>query len=206
MNISFLRSRVFHLAALTLLIVLLLLFYNGRAPQAEDNESASSNGKAFKAAIVDVEAVFKEAKVFIDIQSQIEGKANNLQEKATATQEDLQKRHQDLESQKTALSQSAYDSKMQALKDEFEKISRETYKEKLSIDHAYKKALKEVDDNFSDMITNYSKKNGIHIIFNKSQTVYSDDALDITDDVMGMLNSAMPSYSVTFEVVEDIDS
>lgn len=204
MNVNFLKNKIFQIATLTLLIAVVFFFYNEKTPSAEKHGSDESNG--LHIVILDVETIFREAKVFVDVQSQIEAKATKLQESASATQEKLQKKHKDLESQKTALSQSVFESKMQDLKEEFEQVSREAYKEKLSIDRAYKKSLKDIDDKFSEMITEYSEKNTVHLILNKSQTVYNDDNLEITEEVKNMLDSAMPSYSVTFEAVENLDS
>ena len=196
---NILRNKFFHLGVLTLLIAFFFMFYNEKAPHAESNDSSVS------IAVLDAERIFKESKVFGHIQSQLEERAGNLQAENTTKQEDLQARHQDLESKKNALSQAAYESKMQALKDEFEGVNRETYKEKLILDRAYKKSLKDVDEQFTDIIQKYAQDKDIQIVLNKAQSIYADPTLDVTDEIKGMLDSKMPSYKINFDDFKEVE-
>lgn len=198
-KISLLKNKFVHLGILTALIVAIFFFYNEKSPHAGDESNVD-----LKVAVVDAERIFKESKVFNDIQSQVESKASQLQESATKQQEGLQSKHKALEAQKTALSQQAYEEGMTKLKAEFEHVNREAYKEKLSIDRAYKGALRDMDEKFSQIVTEFANAHGYSLIINKMQTVYSAASMDVTNDIKGLLDSKHSKYPLTFTKVEDI--
>lgn len=203
---NILKSKLFQVLVLTGLIAAVFFIYNEKAPYAESDEMAS-NGSHDSLHIVclDVERIFQEAKVFTDIQAQMEKRASALQSETAEKQEKMQEKHKELEAKKNALSQQAYEDSMNKLKEEFEDANRETYKMRLVLDRAYKKSLKDLDAKFSEILEDYAKSKGYDYILNKSQVVYNPENVDITAEVKEIFDSELPSYTIKFESVEDIE-
>ncbi len=193
-----LTNRIFHFALLAVLLLTLLFLYQAKEPFAKQEASFEE----LPIAIVNTEEVFLRAKAFQDVQKQIEGKANALQQENTKKQEQLQAKHKKIESQKAALSDKALEEKITELNKEFEDINKAAYMQRLVIDRAYKNALTAIDAHFVDIINAFADDKGLKVVFNKSNIIYSDESMNITDVIVEKLDKKISSYKVNFKDVE----
>lgn len=191
---NFLKNKFFLLGAVIVIAVILIVVYLGKKPQV-----GNMNGSHLAIAIVNTEEIFSRAKAFQDIQKQVEERANALQQDNSKQQEQLQTEHKQIEAQRASLSEKAFTDKVNLLNKKYEDINKTSYMKRLVLDRAYKSAIKDIDEGFVSIVADIAKHKGLNIVLNKMHTIYTSEGLNITDEVLSILNKQFPEYKVDFE-------
>lgn len=69
-------------------------------------------------------------------------------------------------------------------------IQKLVEKRKNNLDVSFSSALGNIKIEIKNLVDEYAAKNQIYIIIPKSQTIYSDDRIEITDHILEKLNSS----------------
>ena len=111
-------------------------------------------------------------------------------------EEDLKKQESSILSQKNILSEKEYKNKINKLKDEITIYNKER-KEK--IDSVAKKKIEATASllkEINPILADYSKKNGISIIFRKKDIVLAKSNLEITTQIIELVNSKVKKINI----------
>ena len=112
------------------------------------------------------------------------------------TEKDLKKKESLILSQKNILSEKEYKNKINKLKDEITIYNKER-KEK--IDNVAKKKIEATASllkKINPILADYSKKNGISIIFLKKDIVLAKSNLEITTQIIELVNSKVKKINI----------
>lgn len=153
---------------------------------------------AAEIAIVDTNLVAEKATAVSKIREQIEKKAEDYQKDSSRKEEYFKKKYEDLEKQKATLSKEAYEKKNNELGQEFNEAQKKVQETRSTLDKAYVEAMRSFDKVFTEVVQEEAKKVGAKAVLQKTQTVYVDPSLDITDQVIESVNKKQPSASVKF--------
>tara|TARA_B100001123_G_C14938765_1_gene878785 strand:+ start:47 stop:574 length:528 start_codon:yes stop_codon:yes gene_type:complete len=113
---------------------------------------------------------------------------NNIGEFAKI-EENLKNEEISIKSQKNILSEDEYNKKINSLKN---KINNYKKKRKEKIDYVSKKKIEATSkllNEVNPILTDYSKKNGISIILKKKDIVLARSELDITQEIISLVDS-----------------
>ena len=70
---------------------------------------------------------------------------------------------------------------------------------RVSLDKASHAARLQVEESFAEIVKEEAKKRGISVVVPKMYTIYSDQDLDITSDILKLLNKKLKTVAVKFE-------
>lgn len=181
------------------LIAALAVFIFCQCAQPVDNSSSSNNNKeavpttGLKIAYVDVDSLLSNYNFYLDLAEELMRKQENYSlvlaedtKKLEADYEDFNKKVQNnvFSSRERAQSeQNRIQKKAQAIDEKTAQYSRE-----LDLENATNS--QKVSEAIDAFLKEYNKEHGYNMIITKAALLYSDEALDITADVIEGLNAA----------------
>lgn len=160
---------------------------------------ATSAAVSSTISIVDTQKILEESSGSKKIREQIDKKAEEFKNDSTKKEEYFKKKYEDLEKQKSALAKDAFEKKSAELSKEFGDAQQKVQESRGKLDKGYMEAMQKFDAAFLEAVKEAAAKNGSKIVLQKVQTIYSDDALDITADVLAAVNKKMPTVEVKFQ-------
>lgn len=163
------------------------------------NFALAANNAPLKVGVIDSRTIIEKSAAFKDVRTQIEAKFKEHQTAATKMQEDLKKRDQDLESKRTVLSKDAFEKQSSALTNEAEEANKKVYMQRMSIDQAFQEALAKIEDALLNVVAEHAKADSITLVLQKMQTLYNEEAMDISEAVAKLLDKKLPKVIVVFQ-------
>ena len=168
-------------------VIIIITFYT-IVLKAEDKSSAI--------VYINMEKVMNETNVGKSIKDQLEKihKANIT--KFNQIESELKNEEQKIFSQKNILSQDEYNKKVNIFKTKLDNYRKDR---KNKIDDATKKrveATKKILQEITPILENYSKSNDISIILRKKDIVIAKTKLDITDEIIELVNSKVKKINL----------
>lgn len=163
------------------------------------NLALAANNAPLKIGVIDSRTIIEKSAAFKDVRTQIEEKFKEHQTTATKMQEDLKKRDQDLESKRTVLSKDAFEKQSSALTNEAEEANKKVYMQRMSIDQAFQEALAKIEDALLNVVAEHAKADSITLVLQKMQTLYNEEAMDISEAVAKLLDKKLPKVIVVFQ-------
>lgn len=156
--------------------------------------AVSSLAGELSIAIIDVNKVLNESKEGTDAKARMKTRYDELQERLTTKQGELQSMRDDLEKQKIILGKEKIKEREDALDKElveFRKIVAESEKEMRDTESAY---TQEILKKIKATVDKVSKEKGFNLVVDRSGgVVYADEGLDITSEVLAILNKEYES-------------
>ncbi len=161
--------------------------------------AVSANVKAAEIGVLDVEKIVKESVAMRDIQKKISSKQDEYQKEVDKKQKELEKEQKAIESKKSALSQEAFDVKTKDFQKKIDDLKtfvdrKQNVLKKASID-----GMSKVNDEIKEIIAEIVKEKGFAVVIPTSQTLYYQDDLDISEEVLKKLNKKVTKVKVSFE-------
>lgn len=151
-----------------------------------------------KIAIIDAQKVIENSVAYQGISKEVEKKAEIYKANANRLQEKLQKKYQELEAQKSVLSNDVFNSKSEDLLKEAEISQKSTHMERITLDKAYSQAVGVLENKLLEIVQKKAQEKNINVVFAKSNTLYAESNLEITDEVLNELNSSLSEVKVDF--------
>ena len=116
-------------------------------------------------------------------------------EKLKNKQQQLQKDEKEIIQQKKLLSADEYKGKITSLRKKVSELQKERNLILETIAKKRRKARKELLDTLNPIVKNYMQEN-IKIVLDKKSILLADEGLDITKDIMGLLNKKIKSINL----------
>lgn len=155
--------------------------------------------KAGDVVIVDIQKVIDESSAAKNIRSQIKSKRDGYQKKITSEEEKLRKTDQKLSEERSLISPEAFNEKRKEFKTKLIEVQRDVQAKRSLLDESYKRAMGKVHNEVVSIIEGMSKEKGFKVAIAKSQALYSEDGLEITEEVLAKLNKRLPKVKVSIK-------
>jgi len=149
-------------------------------------------------AIVDTQKILEESTAVKDIRTQVDKKAESFKADSVKKETYFKTKYEELEKKKSVLSKEAFEKKSEELAKEFAEAQKNVQEHRGTLDKGYVEAMQKFDNAFLDTVKSVSKKHGHTLVLHKMQTIYSENALDITDEVLTGVNKRMSKVRVKF--------
>lgn len=162
--------------------------------------SAMAEG-AIKMAVVDVQYVVQKSDVAKNIKAQMDEKIQAYQKDISAKEEKLRATEKELVKQRAILKPEELNEKAKAFRKEANSVQREVEQRKRTLDAAFSKAMSTVLQEIRVVVSNIAKDNSYAVVVSKQQTVFAEQSLDITEEVLKALNSKLSKIKVDFSTV-----
>lgn len=156
------------------------------------------NAVAGNFAVVDMKQIEDGAHVMKHLKEKILHAGSQLEKSVSSETERMEKKVADLQRISSTLSAEAAEKKRSELQKEFVSVQGSLQEREKEIGEAKMKSLELVNDKVSQIATDIAKKNGYNSVLTAAFLVYYDSSLDITKDVLSVLNKEMKT--VTFSL------
>ncbi|MFQ5958065.1 MAG: OmpH family outer membrane protein [Alphaproteobacteria bacterium] len=147
-------------------------------------------------AILDYQRILRDSAAAVDIRAQIERQRQFYQEEITEQEQELRAADQELGRQRAILSTEAFAQKRREFEERVTKVQRGVQTRKRELDQAYDYGLKQVQVALLEIISELAGQRGFNLVLARQQVVFSDKALNISDEVLLRLNERLPKVAV----------
>ena len=149
-----------------------------------------------KIAVIDMDSIRQNAAVVKDIDAQIKKYRTAFQAEVKKEEEELRNARQELARQRTILSPDAFAEERRKFEQNLVSVQRSMQRRKLELDKVQAQALLKVRKILNEVVVKVANENEITLIFRKKQTVLVAKPLEITQQVLTLLDEKLPSVKV----------
>ncbi len=147
-------------------------------------------------AVVDVQRILQESSASKSAQKQLEAQRSKFQTEIGKEENSLRQAEQELANQRGQLTAQAYSEKEQQLRQRFSTVENHVQTRRKVLDQSYTDAMAAVKNALLDVVSGVSHEQGVNLVIVKQQALWTDQPLDITDEVLKRLDQKMPKIDV----------
>jgi Skp family chaperone for outer membrane proteins len=165
----------------------------------ELNAQSKFRAPAAKIAIVDVQAILRDALSAKSARSQMDVIARQEQKVIDEEEKKLRKRDQDLQQQRSILSSEVFSKKQQKLQIDIRNLQRRSRNLSQSLDKGFRSSMNQIQMILFDELRKLSSEIDVNLIIPMSQIVIAVDGFEITELALKRLNKRLPSIDLKLE-------
>tara|TARA_B100000941_G_scaffold197547_1_gene143228 strand:+ start:502 stop:1029 length:528 start_codon:yes stop_codon:yes gene_type:complete len=147
-------------------------------------------------AFIDMEIILKNSKIGISINEQIDKKTKNGQKNLKQMEEDIRKKDSQLNAQKNILSEEEFKKKLKLLNTDLQNYQRSVQENRNIINNYKISATSKLLKNLKPILAEYSIEKNISVIFQKKDLIIAKNSLNITDDIIKILNKKVTKINL----------
>ena len=155
----------------------------------------SLNSYAADAHFIDFTKVLNTSKAGSAAQKQLKEKFQSETKKFEKLEKEIRKSESDIISQKKVLSPEEYQKKVQALRKKVVDIQKDKQQSLTKISKSRNDAKKSLLEAVNPIIKEYMLEKKIRLVVKKNSVVLGDSTLEITDQIIAILNKKLPSIN-----------
>jgi outer membrane protein len=144
---------------------------------------------------IDFQKILNESAAGKKAQDELKKRLNNSIKKLDTTQKNLQDQEKKIIQQKKIISAEEYKKKVDILRKDVSELRVKRSNALQIISKQRAKAKTEILKNLNPIIQKYMQEKQIRMVLNKKDIILADDKLDITKDVMDLLNKKIKSIN-----------
>jgi Skp family chaperone for outer membrane proteins len=173
---------------------LLLSAFPGTAARAQ--APAPSGAPAPSIIIVDITQILRESKAAKDVQAQLDKETVAYSKEVSRQENELQKIRDDLERQRTVLSQDAFTAKTREYQQRFDALDKSVQAKRQGLQQSYNEAMGKVENAALQIIADLAKERSANLVLAKAAVLFEASGLDVTQEAIGRLDQKLPSVAV----------
>lgn len=166
---------------------------------SSDLESTSKTSSTSKIAVVDIDKIVQESTAIASIQKRVEKQKSEYESEIEKKQKELTAEQKKIEDKRDILSKDAFEKEAKNFEKKADGLKTYTDKKQNSLKKAWTDGMGKVNDKVRSITAEIAKEKGIQVVIQSSQTLYHEDDLDITAEVLKALNNKMPKVELKFE-------
>jgi outer membrane protein len=147
-------------------------------------------------AVVDIQRIMRESNATKSITSQIETQRSAYQQQITKQENDLRNAEQELNKQRTIISPEAFAERRRAFEQRVGNLQRDVQNRKRELDKSFSVASGIVERELNAIVGALVEERKLTLVLPRSQTIYYNPQMEVTDEVMKRLNAKLPSVTV----------
>lgn len=152
---------------------------------------------AFKLGVLDFNRVWLEAKAPVQIRKDIQEKRKKYQLEIIRMEEKLRREENDLQDQHEKLSADEYNEKRKKFEAEVLRVQRQVKLHKGQLEKVYNDAMQRVSKKLTKIVQQVAQEKGFLLILSRTQVAFSENKLDITEEVLAELDKTVPQVAMT---------
>ena len=149
--------------------------------------------------IIDINKVLTESKAAIDATKQIEKIQKKSEEESKSEDDLIIKERERLIEQQSVMAPEAFEVKVADFEKKVQTYQVERQEKLRKLDQMVQMARAKILDEVKPIINEYAKEVGITVILEKNAVVMSADEMDMTEQVINILNKNLPKIKVELE-------
>lgn len=148
-------------------------------------------------AIVDVQRILEESQVSQNVQKQLDAQRSKFQKEIEKEENSLRKAEQDLSAQRGQLSSRIYADREQQLRQRFLSVEKHVQARRKILDQSYTDSMNVVRSALLQIIDEVAREYGANIAVVKQQALWTDQPLEITDEVLKRFDQKTPKIDIS---------
>lgn len=156
----------------------------------------SLNAFAETSHFLDFTKVLNSSKSGADAQKKLKDKFAKESKKFTKLEQNIRKEESEIISQKKTISADEYKKKVEALRKKVADLQKEKQKTFNDIAKSRNNAKQSLLKAVNPIIKKYMEDNNIRLVLDKKNVILGDQTLEITDQIINILNKELPSIKV----------
>ena len=177
------------------LIAALILILVGSPASAQDRFKSTTP----KIAIVDVQAIMREALASKSAREQMNAIAKKEQTEFAAEENKLRSRDQELLQQRSILTPEVFAERQRALQNDVGQLQRRSRNLRLALDQGLGRTMEQIQLVLFDELRKLTTELDLNLILQRSQIVIAIDDFDLTKPALERLNKRLPSIELKLE-------
>jgi Skp family chaperone for outer membrane proteins len=180
-------------------LIITLFFSSNALAQSKTKSNNPKDGVinvAVSYAILDVQKILRDAKAVKSIREQIAAFGLNFEAEIEKEREKLRKANQELSRQRTILAPEVFAEKRREFEQRVVDVQRIVQKRQRDLDKSRATALSEVNKTYVSIVKEIAVKRDLLMIIRKVQTAYANPDLDLTNEVLAILDKKKPTVNV----------
>lgn len=195
---------------LTVLLGLIVLVSQSYAQQAQPPKAAPTKPDKpevkerlieldipFPVAVLDVSVILRDALAVKGIQEQINKYGTKFEEEIEKQRDEIRNANQELARQRTILSPDAFAEKRRQFEQRVVEVQQLVQQRQRELDTSRNDAMTKVNDAYIKIVSQIASDRKLAVILRKDQTAFSSRALDVTDEILSLLNKQLPKVAVS---------
>lgn len=155
-----------------------------------------------KIAIVDVQAIMREAVSAKSVRQQMDAIARKEQTIFADEEKKLRARDQELQQQRALLSPEVFAQRQQELQRDVGELQKKNRSLRLTLDQGFQKTMDKIQLVLFDELRKLSTEHNLNLILSRSQIVIAVDDFDLTKPALERLNKRLPSIDLNLSKSE----
>ena len=147
-------------------------------------------------AVLNYQLIQKNSTAMVDIQTQIETRRKTYQEEISQQEKDLRADDQELVRQRTVLSAEVFALKRREFEAKVAQVQRQVQDRKRELDRAFEYGMNQVQLVINEIILELSREKNFNLVLSRQQIIFVDDNLNISQDIIRILNERLPLVQV----------
>lgn len=150
----------------------------------------------FPIAVLDVGVILRDASAVKDIQEQINKYGTKFEEEIEKQRDEIRNANQELARQRTILSPEAFAEKRRQFEQRVVEVQQLVQQRQRELDTSRNDAMTKVNDAYVNIVSQIATDRKLAMILRKDQTAFTSKALDVTEDILSLLNKQLPKVAV----------
>lgn len=188
---------------------MIVMAMNAHAQQAQPtqappapNEGTGNKGRVmaldipFPVAVLDVGKILHDATAVRDIQAQVTKYGTKFENEIEKERDSIRNANQELARQRTILSPDAFAEKRRQFEQRVVEVQQLVQQRQRELDKSRNEAMVKVNEAYIKIVGHVATSRKLAIILRKDQTVFATKALDVTEEILGLLNKELPKVVV----------
>jgi Skp family chaperone for outer membrane proteins len=146
--------------------------------------------------VVDTQKIMGEAKSMRTIRDQIDGVRNQFSAEIKAEEDALRRADQEMSQQRQVLSPEAFEQRRRDLQQRAAALQAKARTRRSQLDQALRTAVTTVRTRVIRLAQGSAQRRGANIVMQKSDLVYFDPSMEVTDEILRQLDAELPSVRV----------
>jgi len=159
----------------------------------------SPNAFASNIGIVDIQHVVRESKAFKHIDSQLDSRSKKYMDIISKQETEIRDADKNLLKKKTILSKEAFEAEVGKFRKQVIDVQKDVQMKKSVLDNAYAEAMSELRQSVFKIVSEIARQKSLDVIIPKSHTLYNLNSLDISKEVLTILNKRVPKITINLK-------
>ena len=147
-------------------------------------------------AIVDIQRILQDSLASKSVQKQLDARRSKFQSEIEDEENGLRAAEQELAKLRDKLQTQAYADREQQLRQRFAAVEAHVQARRRVLDQSYTDAMNTVRSALLDIVGSVARERGANLAVVKQQALWTDQPLDITDEVLKRLDQKLPKVDV----------
>lgn len=155
-----------------------------------------------KLAVVDYQRVLKQSEAGKDVHRQFDEYRKGFQAAVKHDEDELRAVEDKLKEEKPSLTPAEFEKRRRAFEDRVIALQRRAQDSMRALDNGFQQSMNDLHNKVLPLVKEISEQHGYNVVVDRSKVVIALKAIDLTDEVIDVVNKKIPKFKVSKPTVK----